>query len=130
TQICKARVALANLRHLWHQSEGRKQSGGQPLTWKKGMKEITKRLAAAEDRVILTAPFWGRCKAWLLIDVSGVLVFDYYSDCQNECLEVGSPVLKNDAILSMMMMMMMMMTMTPLALKTLLNFICGFVHSR
>ncbi|GAA57412.1 protein lunapark-B [Clonorchis sinensis] len=41
-----------------------------------------------EDRVVPTTPGWGRCKIWLPIDVSGVLVFIFYPDCLNEYLEV------------------------------------------
>ncbi|KAG5442559.1 hypothetical protein CSKR_108763 [Clonorchis sinensis] len=62
---CKARVALANLRHLWRiyggmsmnlKEQWRKQGGGQPLTWQRDRKETTKRLGAVGA---IRLPEWG-----------------------------------------------------------------------
>ncbi|KER33382.1 hypothetical protein T265_00702 [Opisthorchis viverrini] len=93
-------------------SEWRKQRGGQPLTWQRGMKEITKRLGAVGATRL---PGWGprdpHC-AWLLSNKSWL----YGSEVS---------VLYTDAVLSMMMMMTMMMmvmiTILMMMLVMLLN---------
>ncbi|KAG5451292.1 hypothetical protein CSKR_106576 [Clonorchis sinensis] len=106
-------------------SEWRKQRGSQPLTWRKSMKEITKRLGAVAATLLSgwrprdsPAPGWRRCKIWLPTDIGGVLVVSFCPDCLNKCLEMLSnkswlygseaSVLNTDVMLSMMMMMMMM----------------------
>ncbi|KER33180.1 hypothetical protein T265_00878 [Opisthorchis viverrini] len=64
--------------------------GGQHMTWRKGIKEITKSLGVAGvDGVPATPPVlgWRRCKKWRLIDVSGVCAVSFFPDCLIEWLE-------------------------------------------
>ncbi|KAG5442307.1 hypothetical protein CSKR_109878 [Clonorchis sinensis] len=102
-------------------SEWRKQRGGQPLTWQRGMKEITKRLGAVGATRL---PGWGPrdpyC-AWLetLQDMAAnrcqwrscCRFLSRLPELSNKSWLYGSEasVLNTDVLLSMMMMMMMMM---------------------
>ncbi|KER19230.1 hypothetical protein T265_11932 [Opisthorchis viverrini] len=73
----------------------RKPRSGRHMTWKKGVKEITKRfcvllvLYAFQDGVLVTPSVlnWRRCKKWRLIDVSGVRAVSFFPDCLIERLK-------------------------------------------
>ena len=55
----------------------RKQRGGQPMTWQKGMKAVTKSLGSAGVRETLPASGWRPYEIWRLTGVSGVPVVSF-----------------------------------------------------
>ncbi|KER27743.1 hypothetical protein T265_05297 [Opisthorchis viverrini] len=114
-------------------SEWRKQRGGQPMTWQRSMKEITKRLGAVGATRL---PGWGprdpRC-AWLetLQDMAANRC-QWRSCCQflsrlpellNKSWLYGSEalVLSTDVMLSLMMMMIWEIQLNPLQRRELTN---------